>query len=167
MGQSTSSGIITEDELARELESHKSEDYSSYWTGTSRTRLAELEAKFFNSCTPLPFKQTVTGGLGTIEFDPDNQQANHKPILVLVHGYGLCNAMWALCVDQLHPHFKIFLVELHGHGRSDRLTFPDNLTADHAEQLMASYLELWRKVGLISSSSFLFCFFFSNSVQFC
>lgn len=146
MGQTASNYETYSADLDNQLEKHKEADYTSRWTFSSREKLTDLENRFFKSVTDLPFKQSIYGGLGTVTI---NENDSEKPVLVLVHGYAICNAMWALVVDRLSPFFRLYLVEMHGHGRSDRIDFPDEITAEQAESLMANYLERWRKeIGL-------------------
>eukprot|EP00301_Raphidiophrys_heterophryoidea_P016377 c25944_g1_i1.p1 GENE.c25944_g1_i1~~c25944_g1_i1.p1 ORF type:complete len:394 (-),score=73.15 c25944_g1_i1:84-1265(-) len=120
------------------------ETYQNYWCCSSRTKLTEVEAQFFQQQLPnQKFTQKIVGGLGTIEIGTEPENAN-KPALVLVHGYGACNVFWSLSLELLIPRFRIYLVELHGHGRSDRIPFPKDLDAHAAETYMAEYIEKWR-----------------------
>eukprot|EP00300_Choanocystis_sp_HF-7_P003112 c12343_g1_i3.p1 GENE.c12343_g1_i3~~c12343_g1_i3.p1 ORF type:complete len:314 (+),score=50.83 c12343_g1_i3:367-1308(+) len=73
----------------------------------------------------------------------------------MVHGYGMANVAWLLTLDRLSRSFRVLLVELHGHGRSDRPEFPENLTAGPAEIYMSSWLEKWREESKIEEPFFL------------
>jgi 2-succinyl-6-hydroxy-2,4-cyclohexadiene-1-carboxylate synthase len=42
----------------------------------------------------------------------------NKPALLLIHGFLSSNLQWALNEDELKKHFRLFMVELWGHGHS-------------------------------------------------
>jgi pimeloyl-ACP methyl ester carboxylesterase len=76
--------------------------------------------------------------------------------MVLVHGYAGLNCHWALCIKFLSKHFRLYLVELHGHGRSDRTPpFPEDLSAEAAEIYMADYIENWRLASDLGDEPFI------------
>eukprot|EP00298_Acanthocystis_sp_HF-20_P004143 c14478_g1_i1.p1 GENE.c14478_g1_i1~~c14478_g1_i1.p1 ORF type:complete len:398 (+),score=160.68 c14478_g1_i1:82-1275(+) len=159
---------VGDDVLEGEFTSHPtttSENYDSFWTQASRAKLTEVEKKFFHHAltisdpdnrNPIPnFTQTIVGSLGTIKIEDKSENSHKKPAMVLVHGYASSNSFWSLVIRALAPHFRLYLVELHGHGRSDRTPeFPSNLSALEAEDYMAEYIEKWRKESDLGDEKF-------------
>ena len=60
------------------------------------------------------------------------------PALVLVHGWGLHGGLWGPLTDVLAENFSVVLVDLPGHGYSDK---PQSLTVDTMVQSVSSALE--------------------------
>ena len=60
------------------------------------------------------------------------------PALVLIHGWGLHGGLWGPLTGALAENFSVVLVDLPGHGYSDK---PQNLTVDTMVQAVSSALE--------------------------
>lgn len=58
------------------------------------------------------------------------------PAMVMLHGFLSCNAQWDLNRDALGKHYRLILVELVGHGRSDA---PADGTAYDAAALVEEF----------------------------
>ena len=86
------------------------------------------------------------------------------PPLVMVHGFLSSNAQWDLNVDELSKHYRLILVELLGHGRSDAPDDPhayqiDRLVADFERIREAHNVDTWWVCGqsLGGAISILYC----------
>jgi len=60
------------------------------------------------------------------------------PALVLIHGWGLHGGLWGPLVDALAKNFTVVLIDLPGHGYSNKLR---SLTIDTMTQAVSSALE--------------------------
>ncbi|QBQ53143.1 pimeloyl-ACP methyl ester esterase BioH [Nitrosococcus wardiae] len=63
------------------------------------------------------------------------EQQGAGPDLVLLHGWGFHNEVWSPLAERLAAHFRVTLVDLPGHGRSDPLP-PGRELAAVAEAVM-------------------------------
>eukprot|EP01017_Pseudomicrothorax_dubius_P005771 TRINITY_DN11528_c0_g1_i1.p1 TRINITY_DN11528_c0_g1~~TRINITY_DN11528_c0_g1_i1.p1 ORF type:complete len:348 (+),score=51.41 TRINITY_DN11528_c0_g1_i1:148-1191(+) len=73
-----------------------------------------------------------------------------NPVLVLLHGYGTCNAYFAPILPKLAQHYNIYCLDHPGAGLSSR--DPKDFTStEECLDYFVDSLELWRKkVGLTS-----------------
>jgi pimeloyl-[acyl-carrier protein] methyl ester esterase len=80
---------------------------------------------------------------------------NDKPVLVLLHGWGLNHAVWQQLVPQLTEHFSVLTPDLPGFGLAEVLPEPYTLSAVAAivaEQIPAGSLVLgWSLGGLVAT----------------
>ncbi len=59
---------------------------------------------------------------------------NDAPVVVLIHGLGLCSSLWDEYLDVLSTRFRVLIYDLYGHGASLPASVPLNLSV-FAEQL--------------------------------
>jgi pimeloyl-[acyl-carrier protein] methyl ester esterase len=74
------------------------------------------------------------------------EQLGNGPPLVLLHGWGLHSGLWGPLVDELAEHFNVVLVDLPGHGYSDK---PQTLTVDAMAQAVGVALETIRQPAIM------------------
>jgi len=74
------------------------------------------------------------------------ENIGNGPALVLIHGWGLHGGLWGPLVDVLAKNFTVVLVDLPGHGYSDKL---QSLTIDTMTQAVSSALESLDKPATI------------------
>lgn len=68
------------------------------------------------------------------------------PITRLLHGFAASIGFWALNLDSLSMHRKVYAIDLIGFGRSTR---PDLSKKEHPEDDIVDSIEVWRKnVGI-------------------
>ena len=86
------------------------------------------------------------------------------PPMVLVHGFLSSNAQWDLNRDELGKHYRLLMVELLGHGRSDAPDDPDAygidaLLAELESIRIERHIETWWVCGqsLGGAISILYC----------
>ncbi len=61
--------------------------------------------------------------------------ADNAPVVVLIHGLGLCSSLWDEYLDALSTRFRVLIYDLYGHGASLPASVPLNLSV-FAEQLV-------------------------------
>ena len=66
------------------------------------------------------------------------EQLGSGPPLVMLHGWGLHGGLWGPLIDELVESFKVVLVDLPGHGYSDKLP---GLTVDAMTQAVEAALD--------------------------
>ncbi|KAI3479202.1 hypothetical protein L1887_58791 [Cichorium endivia] len=70
----------------------------------------------------------------------------NKPPIVLLHGFAASIGFWALNLDSLSMHRKVYAIDLIGFGRSTR---PDLSKKEHPEDDIVDSIELWRqRIGI-------------------
>lgn len=90
------------------------------WLPASEIKFLNIEEQFLQSRCDRKLIRMLVASLGTIEVtdEPNDQEEDivivnkvTKPILVLLHGYGGCNAQWAECLSMLQRRsHTIYLV---------------------------------------------------------
>ena len=66
------------------------------------------------------------------------ENIGNGPTLVLIHGWGLHGGLWGPLIDVLAENFTVMLVDLPGHGYSEK---PQSLTVNTMTQAVSSVLE--------------------------
>ena len=74
------------------------------------------------------------------------EKIGNGPSLVLLHGWGLHGGLWGPLVDVLAKNFTVVLVDLPGHGYSDK---PQSLTVATMTQAISSALENLGKPAMV------------------
>ncbi len=54
--------------------------------------------------------------------------ADNAPVVVLIHGLGLCSSLWDEYLDMLSTRFRVLIYDLYGHGASSPASVPLNLS---------------------------------------
>ncbi len=65
-------------------------------------------------------------------------QADHGPVLVLLHGWGSSSKIWQPCIDQLAEELHVWCVDLPGHGKSHDICWDGSV--DQGVALLAEVL---------------------------
>ncbi|CAK4455745.1 unnamed protein product [Aphanomyces euteiches] len=116
------------------------------WIPARVEKLIELEDELYKSQIMTNYTIDVVAGLGTVYVPYCGETTNDTlpPLtLVLVHGYGAGNGLWANNLQHLAKHFNVYAVEWHGIGRSDRPAPPK--TYEDAETFFVGSIERWRQ----------------------
>ncbi len=107
----------------------------------------QAEAKYIKLYSAVEFEQGVVNGLGTVRvkgYVDGQEERDSRPPLILMHGYGGGNALWAHVLSDLSRDFNVYLIESYGWGRSVRGPFDAKLP-EEAEDIVVSALEGWRQ----------------------
>lgn len=107
-------------------------------------RLSEAERLVFAQCeTPMQHRMVSVGG--GIEMSTwSSVGSDSKPPLVCMHGWGASSAFWHLTIDTLARHYKIYLADWVGFGRSSSHHFTGSTPQD-AEDYWIRPFEAWRE----------------------
>ena len=71
----------------------------------------------------------------------------NAPVLMLVHGLGLCRRMWDELVPPLASGYRVLTYDLYGHG--DSAPLPENASlSSHADQIA----DLMKALGIATAS---------------
>jgi cardiolipin-specific phospholipase len=105
--------------------------------------LSEAERLVFASCKTPMQQRMVTVGEG-IQINTWTSNGNDtKPALVCMHGWTASSAFWHLTIDDLAHHYKLYLADWVGFGRSSSVPFTGSSTQD-AEDFWLRPFEEWR-----------------------
>uniref|UniRef100_A0A3Q4BZC9 1-acylglycerol-3-phosphate O-acyltransferase ABHD5 n=1 Tax=Mola mola TaxID=94237 RepID=A0A3Q4BZC9_MOLML len=130
------------------------------WCPTSASQLKDAEEKMLRSkCVKQPYcrqhvRISASNYLWTIAFSTHppsgslpHPTAQHRPPLVLLHGFGGGVALWTQNLDSLSSSGPVYALDLLGFGRSSRPRFTSD--PEGAEEQFVESLEEWReRVGL-------------------
>ena len=84
---------------------------------------------------------------------PEAGNAQQKPVVLLIHGFGNGLGVWFLCVDALvaATGLRVTCIDLPGFGLSSRPRFPGASNGSAAEAKFVDAIEAWRKTMQIDS----------------
>ncbi|RMX65609.1 hypothetical protein DD238_001774 [Peronospora effusa] len=143
-----------------------------HWVPASYTKLEEAERKILTRALSIPFETKKVAQLGTVVVPCSNEKKREDAKnLVLIHGFGGGNAVWAMVtslfmrlwsieyqesfmpieycgvcqnLEKLSEHYNVYAVEWIGTGRSDRPDF-DFKDYDSADEFILRSFEKWQQ----------------------
>src|SRR3546814_4571782 len=71
----------------------------------------------------------IANGPGRMNDDPCIEETGEGPPLVLLHGWAMHGGVFALLVERLRERYRLYVVDLPGHGRSRDSAVPLALEA--------------------------------------
>ena len=105
--------------------------------------LSEAERLVFASCKTPMQQRMVTVGEGIQINTWTSLGGDSKPALVCMHGWTASCAFWHLAIDELAHHYKLYLADWVGFGRSSSVPFT-GASAQDAEDYWLRPFEAWR-----------------------
>ena len=103
--------------------------------------LSEAERLVFASCKTPMQQRMVTVGEG-IQINTWTSIGNDaKPALVCMHGWTASCAFWHLTIDALAHHYKLYLADWVGFGRSSSVPSPADVVLNSASSCV--FTRLW------------------------
>ena len=92
--------------------------FTRIWVNTDDGMLKEAERLVFADCKTAMLQTMVSVGAGVDINTWTNVDGEGKPPLILMHGWGASCAFWYRTVDLLSAHFKLYIADWLGFGRS-------------------------------------------------
>jgi pimeloyl-ACP methyl ester carboxylesterase len=122
--------------------SAKSCPFTRIWVNTDDGMLSEAERLVFAECKTPMRQQMVAVGLGVEMNTWTTVDGDGKPPLVLMHGWGASSAFWYRTVDMLSAHYKLYIADWLGFGRSTSVIYEGRFCQE-AEDYWLQPFEKW------------------------
>lgn len=124
------------------LGSAKTCPFTRIWVNTDDGMLREAERLVFAECKTKMQQMMIAVGPGMEMNTWTNIDGDGKPPLVLMHGWGASCVFWYRSVDLLSAHFKLYIADWVGFGRSSSVAYSGRF-CEEAEKYWLQPFESW------------------------